>query len=124
VLAWSGYWITRLDVLDTGRGQQAYFLATDWANENLPANSTVIAMQTSGALLYYTKFTIVRWDQFTKDTFVDIERRTVSFGSPIYAVLFPFEKKEVLEQRMPGAWRQIAFFDPITIWRRDASAQN
>ena len=117
-LIWNGYWMISYGALNFARGEKNYFLASEWVNANLPENAVLLAMQTSGALLYYTKFTFVRWDQFTKPTFPMIEQRAAEAGSPIYAVLFPFEKKEVLEDRMPGHWNLVATIDPITIWRR------
>jgi len=118
VLVWNGYWVSDYGAFNSGRGEKSYFLATEWINANLPQNSVLVAMQTSGALLYYTKFTFVRWDQFTKQTFTEVEQKMTDAGLPIYAVLFPFEKKQVLEERMPGHWDLMTTIDAITIWRR------
>jgi 4-amino-4-deoxy-L-arabinose transferase-like glycosyltransferase len=118
VLAWNGYWAEDYGALNVGKGEKAYFLATEWIKANLPQNSVLVAMQATGALLYYTNFTFVRWDQLTKPRLTDVEQAATAAGSPIYAVLFPFERKEVLEQRMPGHWDLMTTIDPITIWRR------
>jgi hypothetical protein len=115
---WNALWLTRLQVLP-GAGEEVYGAAAIWANENLPENSVVLAMQTTGALLYYTKFTFVRYEQFDRDTFKNVEQACVAAGRPIYAMLYPHETGENLTGHIPGRWTKINAIRHISIWRRD-----
>ena len=93
----------------------SYFKATNWANNNLPKNSIIIAMQTSGALFHYTDFSIIRYDSVDKKSLEEIEK----IQRPIYAMLFPFELEDALETRFPGKWEKVTEVSPATIWRLD-----
>jgi hypothetical protein len=115
---WNALWLARLHVLP-GAGEEVYGAAAIWANENLSENSVILTMQTSGALLYYTKFTIVRYDQFDENTFKSVEQVCAAAGRPIYAILYPFETEEVLKTRIPGRWTKINAIRQISIWRRE-----
>jgi hypothetical protein len=115
---WNALWLDRLHVLPGG-GEGVYGVAAAWANENLPENAVVLTMQTSGALLYYTKFTFVRYDWLNPDTFKNVEQACLAAGRPIYAILFPFETEEVLTTRIPGRWTRINAIKHISIWRRE-----
>jgi hypothetical protein len=117
---WNALWLARLHVLP-GAGEEAYPAAAIWANENLPENAVILSMQTTGALLYYTKFTFVRFEQFRRDTFVNVEHASVAAGRPIYAMLFPHETEEALTTHIPGRWTKINSVRHISIWRREAS---
>jgi hypothetical protein len=102
-------------------GDQVYAAGAIWANENLPENAVILAMQASGSLLYYTKFKFVRYDQFKQDTFAEVEHACVAADRPIYAMLFPFETEQVLTKRLPGQWTKIKAIDQLIIWRRTPS---
>jgi hypothetical protein len=119
-LGWNAFWFAHFGI-PPKIADEVYANATAWANENLPANAVILTMQTSGALLYYTQFKFLRYDQFKQDAFVDVERACVAAGRPIYAMLFPFETEEVLKTRMPGQWTKIDAIDQLVIWRRTSS---
>jgi hypothetical protein len=72
-------------------------------------------MQTSGALLHYTDFPIIRYDLVDKKSLEEIEK----IQRPIYAMLFPFELEDALEKRFPGKWEKVTEVSPTTIWRLD-----
>ncbi len=122
VAAWSSYWVDNLNALDSGRGEKVYPDTARWARAHLPPNAVVLSMQMSGALLYYTNLTFLRWDQFDPPAFAPVEKFCVAAGRPIYAVLFPFEEKDVLEKRLPGHWSQVGAISQVTVWRRDEPA--
>jgi hypothetical protein len=119
-LGWNATWLAHFGI-PPKTGDEIYAKATAWANEKLPENAVILTMQTSGALLYYTQFKFLRYDQFKQDTFVDVERGCLAAGRPIYAILFPFETEEVLTTRIPGQWTKIDAIDQLTIWRRASS---
>ena len=110
---WQASVFARLPILTDGG--LSYFKATNWANNNLPKNSIFITMQTSGALLHYTDFSIIRYESVDKKSLEEIEK----IQRPIYAMLFPFELEDVLEARFPGKWVKVTEVNPITIWRLD-----
>ena len=116
-IGWNVIWIQRLGVV--GRGEASYLEAAAWAKEKVPRNAVILSMQTSGSLLYYTGFTIVRYDEFDRVSFAGVEQACITADRPIYAMLFPFETDEVLRIRAPGNWTRIGSIEPITIWRRE-----
>jgi hypothetical protein len=121
VVLWGVYWGDQKRILSVGRGERIFRDVAIWADVHLPPNAVITAMQTSGALFHYTKRTIVRWDQFDPAKFAVIERACAAAGRPIFAVLYPFEIPEMLEQRLPGRWTQVGAVEYATIWRRDGS---
>jgi 4-amino-4-deoxy-L-arabinose transferase-like glycosyltransferase len=120
VLGWNVWWLGSLGQ-PPKIGDSQYAKAALWANENLPENAVILTMQTSGALLYYTKFKFLRYEQLDQDTFAKVERACLVADRPIYAMLFPFEIEEVMTKRMPGEWTKIFAFPEISIWRRTTS---
>ena len=119
VLAWDARWIVRQSALNAAEGEQAFVSATNWAKLHLPPRAVIVSMQTSGALLYYTPFTLLRYD-FAGDVAV-IDRACVAAGRPIFAALYDFEQKTALEERLPGQWTQVGATRNVTFWRRDGS---
>lgn len=119
VVGWNAVWLTRLGV--SSRGEVTYPAAAAWAKENLPGNAVILSMQMTGALFYYTDFTLVRYDQFDRESFSKVERACATAGRPIYAILFPFETDPILAQRTPGRWSRIGSVENATIWRRDGA---
>lgn len=117
VVGWNAYWIAHFGVWSRNEGR--YQAAAQWTAQNLPPNAVVLAMQVSGSLLYYTPFTFVRYEQFDRDSFAQVEQACDAAGRPIYAMLFPFETDAVL--RMPGTWTRIGSVAEIVIWRRERS---
>lgn len=115
IVGWNAFWIEHVGVWT--RNESRYRAAADWSAQNLPPNAVVLAMQTSGSLLYYTPFTLVRYDQFDRSSFTQIERACDAAERPIYAVLFPFETDSV--RQMPGTWTRVGSVAEIVIWRRE-----
>jgi hypothetical protein len=121
VLAWYGYWTNQLHALEPGRegGEQVYPDAARWARANLPANSVIFCMQASGALRYYTDFTLIRYDLHGEHILPKVAAAASAAGRPIYAVLFPFETTEALVTENPGHWTQIGAMRHVSFWRFD-----
>ena len=110
-----------LEVLHTGISEARYGRAADWIRGHVPQGSTCLCMQASGALLYYTDVTLVRWDRVTEKNAARIEAALERSGKPVYAVLFPFELTSSGMPRvpLPGKWTQITKSDDITVFLRD-----
>jgi 4-amino-4-deoxy-L-arabinose transferase-like glycosyltransferase len=98
-----------------GHGERKYGRVCDWLNAHLPRNSAVVVSQASGALFYYTPFTLLRFDEMDQSVATRAEASLQSEGRPLYAVLFPFE--EGVLGRLPGRWEHAVSVDDVSIWR-------
>ena len=121
VVGFAGTWTHRLYVLGIGRDELRYGLVTDWMKAHVPEDAVCLSMQATGALLYYTKFTFIRWDVLDKENIKGVDAALRASKRPIYAVLFPFEVNEsgALDKRMPGHWTEVGKVEGVTLWRRD-----
>jgi hypothetical protein len=115
-------WNFQLHAYSIGEGESVYHESVDWAREHLPANATLAVMQGSGALVYYSDFTFVRWDIISAEQAALITRASLAAGRPVFALLWPFEVKDALERHMPGHWTQVGAVRHVTIWKWDPPA--
>jgi hypothetical protein len=106
----------RLYSLSAGKGEYVYKQACEWANSNIPSNAVILTMQCSGALKYYSEFTLVRWDMLDSATIASIEVVSKKNKTPIYAILFPFEQADVLHHTFSGDWKLIHSEKQISFW--------
>jgi hypothetical protein len=115
-------WFRHFDLREIDSGERTYFDCAAWLEAHLPANGVVVSMQTSGALFYYTKFTVVRWDAISSTEFERIAAACAAAGRPIYASLYPFEIKDqdAFSKHLPGHWTRMASVHDTTIWRHDS----
>jgi len=97
-----------------------------WLREHVPANAVIASMQTSGTLLYYTRFTFFRWDMIGRSEFERIERACAAQGRPIYAALFAYEidapDQGAFARHLPGRWVRVGAARQTTFWRYAAPA--
>ncbi|HEY5552291.1 MAG TPA: phospholipid carrier-dependent glycosyltransferase [Opitutaceae bacterium] len=121
VVAWSLPWAKHLHAISIGRGESVYRDSAEWAGENLPSDAVVLAMQTSGALFFYTDFTILRWDRLTPANAAAVDAALTGSQRPLHAVLHPFEVPEVTGKLFPGEWTQVGAVRHVTIWRRESA---
>jgi len=121
----SGWWVHRLYVLNIGKEELRYGRVTDWMQANVPRDAVCLSMQASGAIVYFTEFTIIRWDMLNKDNAGRVEAAVRAAHRPLYAVLFPFELDDsgALSRHMPGRWVRVGRVDAVTIWWRDFDDQ-
>jgi hypothetical protein len=98
-----------------GHGERKYGRVCGWLNVHLPGNSAVVVSQASGALFYFTPFTLLRYEEMNPSVALRAEASLRSEGRPLYAVLFPFE--EGVLGRLPGRWDHAASVDDVSIWR-------
>ena len=113
-----------LHPLSVGDEELVYGRATDWMKAHVPGDAVCLAMQASGALVYYTDFTFIRWDALHPSNVAKVEAAIRASGRPLYAVLFPFELTDsgALDKHMPGHWTMVGRIDQVTVWRRDFEA--
>jgi hypothetical protein len=124
-LGWNFAWGRHWTVLHAGQEEQKYLLASRWLQQRAPANAVVACMQQSGALRFYTEFTIVRWDFLKPADFDALVAATQNQGRPLYAVLFPFELEslQAFALHMPrGHWTKIGNVNELTMWRWSPTA--
>lgn len=105
-----------LDAWSIGRGERKYERACDWLNANAPRDAVVIANQFSGALFYFTGFTVLRADQVDPATAERVLAAARASRRPLYAVFFNFE--EPLLAKVPGRWSVVSSVDDVLIQRR------
>lgn len=119
VLAFEGVWIRDLNVLRFGEGERLYPDACRWAESKVPPRALVISMQMSGALKYYTNLTPVRWDWIQPQQVPLLRERARTEGYQWFALLFPFEEKE-LRERIPWGWTKMGNLREATLWRLES----
>ena len=85
--------IRRFDLLSMWRGETVYRDASLWAAAAVPRDSLIVSMQMSGALKYYTKLPIARWDAIRSERFFGLRRAVEEHGLSWYALLRPFEEE-------------------------------
>lgn len=110
----------KLAALDSGRGERVYLQTSEWLLAHLPDNAVIGAMQPSGAIMYYTRFTQFRWDRQEPKAFEQMATALRRTGRPLYAALFPFEIDEwhaFTEHMAYGHWTKIGTVDQVTIWQ-------
>lgn len=98
-----------------GHGERKYGRISKWLNAHIPGNSAIVVSQASGALFYFTDFTLLRYEQMDPLVSERVRAAAQSEGRPLYAVLFPFEG-DVLK-KLPGRWVHVVSVDDVGIWR-------
>lgn len=99
-------WVRHYSVLELGRGEKAYPKGIAWMERHVEPNAAIVSMQMSGALFFYSRHPIVRFDIVTLrdlDRLLEFTRRA---GTPVYALVFEFEVDALLE-RFPGVFEDV-----------------
>jgi len=126
ILLHGAAWSRHLHAYTVGRGEKVYPLTSAWMQAHLPPDSVIAAMQVSGSLLYYTRFTFIRWDMMSAADFQRIAAASAAAGRPVYAVLFPYEVEDpawdAFGRHLPGHWTQVGAVRQVRIWRLDTPA--
>ena len=119
VLGFEQYLLWRVDVFNYGGGQSAHRASCRWANQLLPQQALVIAMEMSGTLKFYTDRPSVRWDLPSAEQLQEITSRATRQGRPLYAFLMAQEVSDA-QKKILGDWTKIGEFGPhgaISLWR-------
>jgi hypothetical protein len=122
ILLHGAVWSRHLHALTIGRSEGIYVETAEWMRAHLPANATVAAMETTGALFYYTDFTLVRWDMIAPADFQRIVGVCAVADRPVYAALYPYEIDEwhAFRDHLPGHWTQVGAVHQVSIWRLES----
>jgi hypothetical protein len=106
----------RVDVTGIVSGESAVYRdACRWAEGVLPEKSVVLAINTTGALEYYTSLTSVLWNLPDEDL-ARVRAHAEARGYGIFALVFPSEE-EPLARRVPGQWARVGESQGIALWR-------
>lgn len=95
----------------------AYVEACAWANANCPPGSLIACMQASGAVFYYTRFPILRWDNVKPGEFAVYTARLRAAGRPVYALIQGWEEERAFRDHIPESWEQVATIGGFRVWR-------
>jgi hypothetical protein len=97
-----------------GHGERKYGRASAWLVAHVPDNSVIVASQTSGALFYFTPFTLLRYEDMNPSVSRRVAATLTEEKRPLYAALFPFEVDAL--RKMPGKWDRVVSVDDVSIW--------
>ncbi len=113
----STHWSKRQGVFLIKGYEQVYAEICAAARAQLPPGSLVISHYTSGAIYFYTDFSVLRWDQIEAPKFGEYARRALAAGRTVGAVIFDVEDVSALQERCPGTWEKIATVKNAAVWR-------
>jgi hypothetical protein len=116
LLRWNVVWTQKLYALEIGSGEKVYPETCAFINSNIPRNAVIFCMQESGAILYYTDRTVVRWDCIGKADFPEVLQACSKTGQQIYMVLFPFEENAALKKFAGANWQAFGRVRDVSIW--------
>lgn len=95
--------------------------ASRWAERMLPPNSLVVCSDMSGALDYYTKRPLMRWDLLAPQQWPVFSKAVLDKGYQLFAVLMPHEV-EGAQKQLPGHWIRQNQFKHISLWLVEPTA--
>jgi hypothetical protein len=97
--------------------QFAYADVCGWANANCPPDSVILCMQGSGAVFFYTRFPILRWDNVKPEEFAEHARRLRAAGRPVYALIEEWEQERAFRDHVVERWEQVTAIGGFRVWR-------
>jgi 4-amino-4-deoxy-L-arabinose transferase-like glycosyltransferase len=100
-----------------GHGERKYGRVAAWINAHVPKESALVVSQASGALFYFTDYTLLRFDNMNPSVSQAVRASLRSHRQPLYAVLWPME--QAVLGRLPGTWVKTGSIDDVTVWRCD-----
>jgi len=102
-----------------GHGERKYGRVSVWLSAHLPKDAVLVASQSSGALFFFSDFTILRYEEMHPPASEQVRLSVGRSGRGLYAVLWPFETGVLA--RLPGTWTQVGAIDDVTVWKCDGS---
>jgi hypothetical protein len=109
---------SRLPVLDSGLGNEAYSDNALWLATHAPANSVVVCTYTGGAVYYYTSLALVHpADEREAQRILELAGQT---HHPLYAMFFKFDQAP-LGYFHGGQWTWVHGHGDINVERWDRS---
>jgi hypothetical protein len=77
----------------------------------------ILSCHLSGAVYYYTGFSVLRWDAFSPGEFKRYAALAQRAGVTVGAVLFAEEEQPALREICPGDWTRLATIGNVGLWR-------
>jgi hypothetical protein len=114
-------YIRRFDLLSMGAGTSAHSASCRWANQTLPSQAVVVAMEMSGALKFYTERPILRWDCIYPPEWTVVKNHAAEKGYRWYALLLPLEIENA-QKRLGGKWVKLGMLDQVSLWQIEPTA--
>jgi hypothetical protein len=100
-----------------GHGERKYGRVAAWLKAHVPRESALVASQSSGALFYFTDYTLLRFENMSPSVSQEVRASLRSRGQALYAVLWPHEQGVI--GKLPGTWVKAGSIDDVTVWRCD-----
>jgi hypothetical protein len=121
VLSSERHYIRRFNLFITGDVDSVNAASCLWTDRMLPDQAVVASMEMSGALKFYTRRLIVRWDLIPPDQWQSLKERAAERGHKFYALLMPQEVEEA-KKRLPGRWVQMGTLRHMSLWRIETTS--
>lgn len=112
----SVYWVAARRLWEVGSADNIYPRCVAWAEQQVPKNAALLAIETSGAIYFYGHCPIVRYDRLDDASYTRFRADAVAAGVPLYALLFRNDRLE-FERRWPGAWERVGGLEQASLWR-------
>jgi Bacterial membrane protein YfhO/Dolichyl-phosphate-mannose-protein mannosyltransferase len=119
VLQYEWHYVRQFNVFITAEVEAHLPAACRRADRTLPADAMIVSMELSGALKFYTRRPILRWDLVAPEHWSTIKTRAAEKGMKWYALLMPHEVDDA-RKRLGGAWSEMAKEGPVSLWRIEA----
>jgi hypothetical protein len=113
----SWHWSQRLAVFHIKHHEDVYLTASRAARTQFPADTMILSCHLSGAVYYYTGFSVLRWDAFSPGEFKRYAALAQRAGVTVGAVLFAEEEQPALREICPGDWTRLATIGNVGLWR-------
>jgi len=118
----SAYWDVTRRMWEIGKSEDVYPRCVTWSERQLPANAALLAMQASGAVYFYGRSPIVRYDLMDEPTYARFVADARRARVPLYGLLFRNDRLE-FDRRWPGSWLRLGGLEEASLWRlREAAA--
>lgn len=109
--------VRRLEITPVKHGELTYPHTAEWLEKNVPKNSILFVMQVSGALAYYTDYTLVRWDHVKASQAQLVFDAAKKAKRPVYAALFNFEEERAFAESLGHHWRVVQTIGSVRVWQ-------
>jgi len=122
IAAWAAGGAHKLHPLRVADQELRYGRINAWLRAHLPPSAVCLVKQDSGALLYFTDFALLRWDEIRPGDAPLIEQSLAASRRPLYAVLFRFELAQdpPPQDRLPGIWLPVGTVEDAVVSRQVA----
>ena len=112
------FYLLKVAALDMA--QANFCLQTD---RLLPGQALLVATEMSGAIKFYMRRPIVRYERVGADQWPTLQARAAEKGYQWYALLLSQEVEEA-QKRLPGRWTRLGMHRQISLWQIETAKDN